>query len=233
MTLEEAIEIKNKVREWFASGGKSGNKAYVAEGSDDPEFPDIDVDSPLVAKGQGGMSKLERRNHNQVIAASSIAQTRVKSDGRYSAVEYGEVLWRMKQPCGNCTEMAAVAAWMVSEKVAPQVYIALVTTDGCGDHVFCIVTKNTGLKWAAWAKLGAPPPAMNDVIVIDPWANVCCKLESFQTDFSATTAGWLKQGKRIAGGGDEWLAPDKHYVGKLFASTISITEARHSKLTLA
>ncbi|MGE0423279.1 MAG: hypothetical protein AB7O88_13500 [Reyranellaceae bacterium] len=231
MLLSEAEAIMRQVRAHFAAGAKSGNKAYAASAdvSLDPKGHKLDeVLSKLspsaspIAKGADEVDDHTRRNQNVVIAMSQILKLR--NDGeKDTAIAYGQRILDGGIRVGNCTEMACVAACLVSKKVGPEIDIAIVVTDGPGDHVFCVVGEASG-----WDSVRDVPENVASAIVIDPWANVCCTADEYERTFAAKMKVWLGQGKRIAAGGRDWLAPDKAYVDKIRYSSLDLRNARNS-----
>lgn len=231
MLLSDAKKIMDLVREHFAAGAKSGNKAYAAspDVALDPKGHKLDAvlsglssSAMPIAKGTVGVDDHARRNQNVVIAISQILTLR-RDGEKDTAVEYGQRIFDGGIRVGNCTEMACVAAYLVSKKVDTKTDIAIVVTDGPGDHVFCVVGEASG-----WDNIRGVPDGVGSSIVIDPWAHVCCTAEDYEAAFAAKMKIWLGQGKRIAAGSKNWLAPDNAYVEKIRYSSLDIRNARNS-----
>jgi hypothetical protein len=140
-----------------------------------------------------------------------------------NAVDYGRKLVALKTLAGNCLEMACVAAFMACFEIPAETYIGIAVTGGPGDHVFCVVGD---AAIDGWEKPDAPPAC--NAIVIDPWARVCCEPKDYMREFTKAMGAWNRSGKRIAGGGNEWLAPDDQYIAKIRHSKLEIWNARIS-----
>lgn len=231
MLLSEAENIMELVRAHFAGGAKSGNKAYAAspDVSLDPKGHKLDAvlsglssSATPIGKGTVGVDDHTRRNQNVVVAMSQILKLR-RDGEKDTAIGYGQRILDGGIRVGNCTEMACVAAYLVSKKVDAKADIAIVVTDGPGDHVFCVVGESSG-----WENVRSVTDDVRGSIVIDPWANVCCTVGDYEATFTAKMKVWLGQGKRIAAGGKDWLAPDKAYVDKIRYSSLDIRNARNS-----
>lgn len=232
MTLDEAKGIVKQTRTFFATGGKSGNKIYAA-GEDGLAAFNRQLDAALNAqplddegvlamiqpKGTG-LTKAGRRTANAAVAQTMIEVWRSGFNGG-SAVEYGRLIVDSGRTCGNCTEMASVAAYLVAKGSKSEI-IRIVVTDGPGDHVFTVVGEPKG-----WAKICNPPPDRTS-IVIDPWANVCCVVADYFDAFSTKMAEWCKVSKRIATGGSSYVLPDAKYLSAFGASAPNFSNARNS-----
>lgn len=220
-TLDKAKVILGDVRERFASGAKSANKAYVALGG---TLPDIEDDEPVWTK-DGQPDRNVRRNHNAAYAALRVDNLRAKKM-EMAAVAYGGIIWNKKTPYGNCTEMACVAAYRVAEKYrdARKVLISIGATGTSGDHVFCVVGATDG-----WEKIGEPP-AECEAIIIDPWANICCRAPQYPGLFRAKMASWLGKGKRIYTK-KGWIDSGEVYQDGFLLSKIDLMNARVSPVS--
>ncbi|CAO3427298.1 hypothetical protein [Azospirillum endophyticum] len=215
MNLEEAQDINKYVRKKFGEGGKSSNKFYVAEG----EQPEDATIENFVKKGDPLFTKAGRRNTNASIVSGDLINLREKiMKSCKNALEYGKFIDSDPRICGNCTEMAALAAYCVSldEKTTP---ISIVATADVGDHVFTVVGKISG-----WKLIGKPAGA-EDLIVIDPWANVCCFAHDYPAKLMTTATKWQQSGKRIAGAYFDIL-PAVTFAEKVLLSETDIIDAR-------
>lgn len=226
ISLEEAEKINVRVRAAFKRGGKSGNKAYTdAVGT---EIDAVDVNAPLVPEGTGNLSKTDMRNNNALIGSGFIEEYRQQALITVSvetALDYGKMLWNVTaaELCGNCTEMACMAAHFVSEEDST-CNIWIVSTDGPGDHVFCAIGPGTG--WKSGMPLEGILDKDRKIIIIDPWANTCCKASDYMNSFERKMAEWLVSGKRISAGGSSWVQPGPDYIAKIKASKADLSNAR-------
>lgn len=215
LTLTEANVLMQAIREEFAAGAKSGNKAYVDEKGS--ELDSVAWDATVMAKGAA--SKQEVRNNNATVADGELALLR--NDGvQKTVLWYGAHVLAHTPKSGNCLELSCAAAYRASKKASLSQRIGIAVTDGPGDHVFCVVGPIDG-----WQKLEQVPSGCANSIVIDPWANVCCLAKDYLQQFSKQMNEWFGKGKRIAAGPQRWLAPDDSYIAKLKASTLDMRVA--------
>lgn len=173
ISIKEAEKINETVRSAFKKGGKSGNKAYTdAVGT---EIDAVAMTALLVPKVTGAFNKQDLRNNNAAVGSMFIDDVRRQGLIGISvknAVDYGKLLWYFDSStlCGNCTEMACMAAYLVSEEDR-SCNIWIVSTDSPGDHVFCAVGPGTG--WKVTMKLEELLDKDRKVIIVDPWASTC------------------------------------------------------------
>lgn len=226
INLTQAAKINKDVRGAFRQGGKSGNKAYTdALGTEIDAVPMTAVIEP---KGTGNLNKTDLRNNNAAVGSMFVDDVRRQSLINVSvknALDYGEILWFMKAVtlCGNCTEMACMAAYLVNEE-DPSSQIRIVSTDGPGDHVFCAVGPGTG--WKVNMNIVDILDQDRKMIIIDPWANTCSLATDYMEAFEAKMGKWALGGKRIADGGSSWVVPDASYIAKFRASKANFCDAK-------
>lgn len=212
MELEAARAIMVRVRAHFGAGSKSGNKAYL------PSDTDLDFDLEPAAPVTPAQfpDKADRRHRNAVYTSMCVDLLR-SNNKTLTALQYGRLIFTTGVRYGNCTEMACVAAHLASDK--PRT-ISIVTTDGSGDHAFCVVGPAAG-----WKDVRDPPADCGKSIVIDPWANLCCLVRDYDARFAAKMGKWLGEGKRIFTGGSDWAAPDEDYLEDFRAGGLTVINA--------
>lgn len=226
ISLKDAENITVKVRAEFKKGGKSGNKAYTdAVGT---EIDAVPFTAGLVPKGTGNLAKNSLRSNNAAVGSMFVEDVRrhaLIDVNVKTAVDYGKMLWYVPSAtlCGNCTEMACMAAYLVADEDS-SCKIWIVSTDGPGDHVFCAVGPGTG--WKVNMQFEDILDKDRKIIIIDPWANSCCMATDYMEVFEIKMAEWALGGKRIADGGNSWVVPDANYIKKIKASTAGLSDAR-------
>lgn len=127
--------------------------------------------------------------------------------------------WNAK--AGNCGELAELASLRLERQHLPFICQASLSrrdghvVDGHqGDHVFTIF----GLRLNAHPdRFSRPNPPvllepkdrinLRSAWVIDPWVNVCCRIDEYPSRFWEKMKDWSGKGKRIAVGG-QWIDPD-------------------------
>jgi hypothetical protein len=105
--------------------------------------------------------------------------------------------------CGELSMMAAAKAWEVLGKPAPPP-VALAELKPPADHVFCAVGDRQLLERLDDKTVSSlsERPVTEDAWAVDPWLNVCCKLEDYPARAEAKLDKWHMANKRIA-----WTGP--------------------------
>ena len=93
---------------------------------------------------------------------------------------------------GNCSDMAAYAAWFATWRRIGTAWLAVI--EDPGDHIFCIIAGVTRPRWDCVANFRND---RTDAWVIDPWANICCPVRDYETQFNLKMDKWTQRGKRI------------------------------------
>ncbi len=194
MQQAKADTIKERVRDFFKKGHKSGNKIY-------------DVQACL------DQAKAIHRNQQAQLSR----QHRPQNPTSY--YNLAEILVKMTvaHRSGNCGEMAALSAYYVlkSEFLKRElVYIGEVNPPG--DHAFCLVssvkiTKSLNFpSVTAFTQSKSAPSWM----IIDPWLNVACSADDYITEGNIKLNKWTGEGKRVAWNGSQgwaWYPPSGEY----------------------
>jgi hypothetical protein len=183
MAINEAQirDVHATVRALFKGKTKSANKIYLLD-----KLKDVKITSAM-------QEKADARNHNAMHAGLQINQLREsKSYTARAPTSYGYEVLDQTDLAGNCVEMASAAAYLVMRARIGTAWFVGIRDPG--DHVFCLVDNG----------VSAHPAQIKDYLicsadswVIDPWANVCCKMQEYDALFSAKMQKWKKAGKYI------------------------------------
>ncbi len=182
-------------RDFYKGQVKSANKAYDIEGKVKYKAGTVKRDT-IVLPG----SAADIRDRNAALAEDVLGSLRDEMKGK-SPLEAGGILFKTRGPrAGNCGEMACVAihiAHVFGGVPAAKLYLKYVEGKASKfgfSHQFMLMTKldddtsqnppnATGPQHTSW--------------VVDPWANICCRLADFATEFDAQMTHWTRVGKRI------------------------------------
>ena len=185
MAINEALVrgVHAAVRAYFKGKTKSSNKVYNADVIDMKSSPAM-------------QEKVTLRNMNAMGALSLIKDLRrdrkFKSDDilpfGFDVLDQGNVV-------GNCTEMAAAAAYLVRRENMGTAWFVGINPPG--DHAFCLVDNGVDHHPATIGGAKGYSVCSADSWVIDPWANVCCKMRDYEATFSQKMREWSRQGKRV------------------------------------
>lgn len=183
MEINEAQirQVHATVRAYFKGKTKSSNKIYYMD-----DMPDLKM-TPAMQK------KVARRNENSMVASLKVPSLREsKAYAGLDGSAYGYEVLNQQDVIGNCVEMAAAAAYLVMrERIGVAWFVGICDP---GDHAFCLVDNGV----AAHPKsIAGYRICSADSWVIDPWANVCCRMQDYDAVFSAQMRKWQAQGKRI------------------------------------
>ncbi len=192
-TYQEAANILAYVRHGYRHGLKSSNKKY----EDDPDAM-TDTDS----------QKIMRRNSNMILAQQALGPLRAQY-GTLSPIQIGHNLVAGQIACGNCYEMACVAAYRLS-LIPAAAYVGSIAAPG--DHAFCLA----GQPKQAWNTVKSMSDAMDvdgaEAWIIDPWMNTCCAVQDYPKSGRQKLLKWTNDGKRISWY-NAWVVPtDPRYV---------------------
>ena len=106
--------------------------------------------------------------------------------------QYGQLMVDNGAVAGNCTDMVAVASWYATNMDIGVCWVAVI--EDPGDHVFCVITDGDPPRWDC---VGQYRRDRSGDWVIDPWANVYCRLRDYERDFRLKMDKWTQRGKRI------------------------------------
>ena len=185
MAINEALVrgVHATVRAYFKGKTKSSNKMY------DEDY--IDLKSTPSLK-----DKITRRNTNRENAGLLINQLR--RDRKFGAddiLPFGFAVLDQEDVAGNCVEMAAAAAYLVKRENIGTAWFAVIHQPG--DHTFCLVDNGVEDRPETIGGARGYRVCGGDSWVIDPWANVCCKMRDYDDAFYKKMQDWSKQGKRV------------------------------------
>ena len=185
MAINEALVrgVHATVRAYFKGKTKSSNKMY------DTTFLDL-------KSTPGLQEKVTRRNTNSMGASFQI--NRLRQDRKFNAddiLPFGFDVLDQQDATGNCVEMAAAAAYLVRrENIGTAWFVAI---NPPGDHAFCLVDNGAEDHPETITGPKGYSVSSSDGWVIDPWANVCCKVRDYDAQFAAKMRQWSAQGKRV------------------------------------
>ena len=185
MAINEALVrgVHATVRAYFKGKTKSSNKMY------DTTFLDL-------KSTPGLQEKVTRRNTNSMGASFQI--NRLRQDRKFNAddiLPFGFDVLDQQDATGNCVEMAAAAAYLVRrENIGTAWFVAI---NPPGDHAFCLVDNGAEDHPETITGPKGYSVSSSDGWVIDPWANVCCKMRDYDAAFYKKMCEWSKQGKLI------------------------------------
>lgn len=221
-------EIKDRVREFYATGVKSNNKVYVKSSAEMISFKDFDELQKGFFNRLMSSSKFNERNDNRVVSSQHRFEWKTNSTpGTF--YDYGREIWNSSVAqefrSGNCAEMAWVSAYLLVAEyhVDPKnVFFGMINQPG--DHGFCLLVV-TGAPSGTWTKVSdmtAGSHGNSLCFVIDPWLNVTCEACSYSDLVRKKLEKWHSDGKRVAWKGPNanalgWSDPGSDY-GKTFQS---------------
>ena len=228
---DDAMAIMAEVRDFYASGVKSGNKVYVTGVRSNRYIKNKDV---FDEKYQGWSTtmlaeKAARRNENVLKSQHNRPQMHAGE----SFFDVGMRIYnggkRAEFASGNCMEMAAVSAALAiaTYRYAPDCVWG-VMIDPPGDHAFCLLSEHAP-QWpnvaAMTSDMGAP-----GAIVVDPWLNTVCEARGYWAAAQERVAAWSRKGKRIAWTGrygDKfgWYDPSESYATAFGQGPLTFTPA--------
>jgi len=207
--------IRERVREFFKKGHKSGNKLYAinTDGSFDPvQWQALHVKA------------LARYNH-------AMDSDRLRLPGMaYYALAQALIRVPITDRAGNCGEQAALSAWyaLKTEFIRRDlIYIATITNPG--DHVFCLVTDrpiaNPPQAYASVRAFCGANDAPN-YLVIDPWLNTSSAGDQYLLRAGQKLEEWQQDGKRVGWAhgrqGNGWYPPAGEYKHLFAFAPVSI-----------
>lgn len=171
------------VRAHFKGKTKSSNKVYNADIMDLKSSPAM-------------QEKVTRRNTNAASAISRIQDLR--RERKFTAddiLPLGFEILDHRDVAGNCVEMAAAAAYLVRrENIGTAWFVGI---NPPGDHAFCLVDNGVDHQPETIGGAKGYSVCSADSWVIDPWANVCCKMRGYEATFTQKMRDWSRQGKRV------------------------------------
>lgn len=183
MAINEALirAVHATVRAYFKGKTKSSNKIYPVD-----DFTDLKM-TPLMQE------KIALRNKNAMMAGLKVGSLREsKAFAHRDYTSFGYEVLDQQDVGGNCVEMAAAAAYLVMREHLGTAWFVGIRDPG--DHAFCLV--DNGVE-AHPETVAGYVTCSADSWVIDPWANVCCRMRDYDKLFSKKMQKWQKQGKRI------------------------------------
>lgn len=188
MAITETLvrEVHATVRAYFKGQKKSANKIYDTKATN---FADLKM-TPAMQK------KIDWRNMNAPKASENIKALREsKAFDTGDMLSYGFEALDQLDVAGNCVEMAAAAAYLVvRDKIGTAWFVCV---NAPGDHTFCLVDNGADHRPEAIGGYKGYSVSSSDGWIIDPWANVCCKMRDYDAQFAAKMRQWSAQGKRV------------------------------------
>ncbi len=188
MAINEALvrEVHATVRAYFKGRKKSANKIYDTSAAN---FADLKM-TPAMQK------KIAWRNMNAAKAWDNIKPLREsKAFDTGDMLSYGFEVLDQLEVAGNCVEMAAAAAYLVvRDKIGTAWFVG---ANAPADHAFCLVDDGADQHPETIGGHKGYSVSSSDGWVIDPWANVCCKMRDYDAQFAAKMRQWSAQGKRV------------------------------------
>lgn len=192
-----------EARAFYKGHNKSGNKAYP--GSEKPRHV--------------------TRTEKSFSANQQISDLRNKLDfSKKSPRENGEYLYNNEVRYGNCAEMTCVALYIADARFSIDKNLLFVasmrglekSSNGVEfGHEFALIKLNNDEKWC-----------------VDPWADICCRLPEYSTEFRKKMQHWTQKGKRLALRGTEtslyWAVPNENVVLSILAREIKYGEVPYS-----
>ena len=169
----------------------------------------------------------KKRTEDSFTANKQISDLRDMLDvSKRSPQENGEYLYKNDVRYGNCAEMTCVALYLADTQFhinKSQLFLATLrgldrSSNGVEfGHDFALIKLDDG-KWC-----------------VDPWANICCSLSEYQTEFRKQMEHWTQKGKRLALRGSDtslyWAVPNEGVVLSILAKEIKYGEVPYSSRT--
>jgi hypothetical protein len=179
--------IHNYIRHLFKGRKKSSNKLFDM---DDMGGGDVKLSTAMQAR-------MTLRNVNALRASPVIQALRESKAFRNKDMySYGSDVLEQEDVAGNCVEMAAAAAYLVArEDLGSAWYVSIKAP---GDHAFCLV--DSGVEYQPACIGGNNGYTIRGAAacwIIDPWANVCCKMRDYDALFEAKMRKWSRERKRV------------------------------------
>ena len=197
--------IRDQVRNFYATGNKSGNKVYAKSKSE------VLTQDAFERKQQGFFNRLfasrkfAQRNKNVALSQ----KFRPTSWGN-APYEFGQQIWNSSIAAefrsGNCGEMACVSSYLaVAQYMASRakVYLGCVTPPG--DHAFCLLALSNPPAWRRVRDMSGAGESGS--YVIDPWLNIACEAGFYGMLAAEKLEKWHRDGKRVSWGGPNDNAP--------------------------
>lgn len=186
--------VHDEVRACFKGHLKSSNKGYFESPACTPPTRD-DMKRPPGThwKIVPGLLQRQVRNQNRVIAVPMVSDRKkflIRPGG--TIMGFGFAILNQQELTGNCPEMTAAAAYIATYRKAGTAWWMAIQPPG--DHAFCLI--NSGAQPTA-KSVHALSLSGADAWVIDPWANVCCRIQDFEQQFIAQMHAWTRKGKYI------------------------------------
>ena len=191
------MAVHEEVRSYFKAQPKSMNKVYVQSA-----FVSKPVlkPSPAGSKVNGAHWKIvpnDEKKHHRNQSAAHVFPILMQSRGQFdfhntSLAEYGHYVLSQAQRLGNCYEMASAAAYLTLLRDAGTPWE--VSFDGDFDHSLIVVTDG---REPTVDKVGNCRLQSFEAWVIDPWANVCCRLQEYEQEFTVQMKQWSKMSKAV------------------------------------
>ena len=179
--------IHNYIRQLFKGRKKSSNKLFDL---DNKAYADQKLSAAMKAR-------MALRNVNAKRASPLIHTLRESKSFRNRDIYgFGSEVLEQEDVVGNCTEMAAAAAFLVVRDEIGSAWYADIRSPG--DHAFCLV--DSGLEAHPACIGGADGYSIRgaaDSWVIDPWSNVCCKMRDYEALFEAKMRKWSSERKLV------------------------------------
>ena len=186
--------VHDEVRACFKGQLKSSNKGYFETLDPAPPAWD-DMKRPPGShwKIVPDLAHRKVRNENRVSAVPVVSDRKkflVRPGG--TIMGFGFAILDQRELTGNCPEMTAAAAYIATYRKAGIAWWMAIQPPG--DHAFCLI--NSGAQPTV-KSVHALSFSGADAWVIDPWANVCCRVQEFEQQFIAQMHRWTRQGKFI------------------------------------
>lgn len=214
-----------KARQFYEGSNKSDNKILS---------PMIKA-APVVPGKLGDATKLARFKSRRDIADTRPvrANKSVSSMNEYPIMR-GKMLIKAKAMSMNCGELADISAWYAYEETKDVKVIATVSLESPGDHCFCVVGPRNSypsLDGRTVQKLDELGRGFRShhLYAVDPWANICCRIEDYPSEFKSKMNKWATDNKRVGWQGKdgktpEWAPPTGDYLNVFLASKMKVTE---------
>jgi hypothetical protein len=157
---------------------------------------------------QNPTAKHLRRNYLQLVSFQNMARYRAQAQPfSTSFLQLGQDLWFHGHRAGNCFEMSSVAAYVTSMMLPGQCKLSLFgRLSRPGDHLFLLLSVNGNIP-SGQNISGLTANTIDDQYwVIDPWANIACKVSEYPARLLTKLTQWSEQQKQVGWQGS-WQNP--------------------------
>ena len=197
VTLNEAKDIKEKVRNFFKKGYKSSNKFY-----------------------EEGACKYLQKAMKRNADAKKAGESQKNRERQTDNYNLAEILIKMPPAhrAGNCWEMSVLSAYYIlNDKHIDRDFICIASVFYPADHMFCVISEVRIKERQVYASISdfiSDGSGLSSIIV-DPWLNVACLARNYLEEVEKKLDKWTMEGKRISWAegpqGPGWYAPNGGY----------------------